>query len=117
MPSTQPPPWWQFIERQLAARGWTQSDLARAIGVSSSSVSRWAVNTDPPRMDTIRAVSDALDLPIVNLMVEAGLIDKSEVPDGSLDCDVLTALAQDPKLRREDVKYLSALYRTMADRK
>ena len=53
--------------RQL--RGWNQSELARAAGLSSPSV--WALErgtTKLPKFDTLRAVAGALGVPLAAIM-------------------------------------------------
>jgi transcriptional regulator with XRE-family HTH domain len=53
----------QRIKAAREARGWTQQQLAIAIGVWSSQISRWETGVNPPFYATVEAIARALDAP------------------------------------------------------
>jgi transcriptional regulator with XRE-family HTH domain len=57
----------QMGEKISAARrrkGWKQKDLARALEVEPTTVSRWERGTNGPSMQTIAHIANALDEPV-----------------------------------------------------
>jgi DNA-binding XRE family transcriptional regulator len=57
----------RFLEqvvRARAAKGWTQADLARAIGKQRSAISRLEAGEHDPTLGTMIAVCRALDLSV-----------------------------------------------------
>jgi transcriptional regulator with XRE-family HTH domain len=50
------------IRRGLLRKGWTTTDLARRIGVGSSTVGKWVVSGAAPSSKNLRAVCVALDV-------------------------------------------------------
>ena len=61
-------PRFEFAQRVIEARrnrGWTQAELARAVGVQRPAISRLEAGDHDPRLGTVVAVCRALDLPLV----------------------------------------------------
>ena len=60
-------PRYEVINRVIGARlarGWTQTDLARAVGTSQSSIARLESGEHDPRWTTVVRVCQALEIPI-----------------------------------------------------
>lgn len=70
--------WGAYIKEARQKRRMTGSDLARATGINQSLISRWERDEVAPSVDTLRKVSSALNIPVLELMVAAGLIEPKE---------------------------------------
>lgn len=60
----------QFIERVrelMTARGWSQSDLARAAGVGPDRISKYLAGVSLPRIEHARRIAVALGVPVSEL--------------------------------------------------
>ncbi|GAA1029716.1 hypothetical protein GCM10009565_61960 [Amycolatopsis albidoflavus] len=66
--------WWRYLDAHLEARGWKAADLSRASGVAESRLSDWRKRGSPPAIPNARAVAEALDIPLVPLLVAAGVL-------------------------------------------
>jgi len=64
--------WADYLRSGLRTAGLQQADLARRIGVSESTVTRWVNHGTAPTVERVRAVADALGLPEAEAMVIAG---------------------------------------------
>ncbi len=69
--------WWIFLTQQMKRRRLSQADVARELGIPSSTVSRWRTQAPSPAM--LRKLAPVLRLPVVRLLVEAGHIEPGEV--------------------------------------
>jgi DNA-binding XRE family transcriptional regulator len=59
-------PRFEFITAVIRARnerGWSQSDLAKAIGTTQSAISRLESGDQDPKLSTVAQVCQALELP------------------------------------------------------
>lgn len=65
------------LRRQLEIKNISQSDLARRMGVTRQSVSRWA-NGEPPAMTKIIVIAEALNCPVEDLI-------QNEKPSGEVE--------------------------------
>ncbi|MFB9929166.1 helix-turn-helix domain-containing protein [Amycolatopsis halotolerans] len=74
--------WWTYLQAQLDRRGWKPVHLSRAAGVSESRISDWRNRGSPPTIGNARAVAEALDEPLVPLLVGAGLLTVEESRQG-----------------------------------
>ncbi len=76
-----------FLRRKMAAHNppLSQAELARRAGVGQASVSRWIKGPGPPSVDSLRKLSDVLNVDYPTLLTVAGY--------GEPDPDVSTALA------------------------
>ncbi|GGM65020.1 hypothetical protein GCM10012275_39440 [Longimycelium tulufanense] len=70
--------WWTWLQAQLDERGWTRADLARAATVSQSRIADWKDKGTRPTLDNARAVAHALQVPLLVVLVEAGLLTSEE---------------------------------------
>lgn len=71
--------WWSFLDQQLRDRGWSPSDLARAAGVSQGRIADWRDSGTVPSVKNARVVAHALDLPVLVVLVAAGILTADEV--------------------------------------
>jgi transcriptional regulator with XRE-family HTH domain len=53
----------QRIKAAREARGWTQQQLANAVGCWATQISRWENGVNPPFYATVEAIARALDAP------------------------------------------------------
>ena len=58
--TNQPPPILAAIRAALDEEGWTQRDLARAIGATEPQVSNWLAGRKQPAAATLQRMADAL---------------------------------------------------------
>ena len=72
-----------WLNEELNARGWNQSDLARAAGLGRGTISNVLNNTRQPGPDICTAIADAFNLPPEFVFRRAGLLPpkKDEDPD------------------------------------
>lgn len=56
--------------KQRDMRGWTQEQLAEAIGVSRSTIAKWEAGKGVPKVDNLIALSRALGVTIDSLLNE-----------------------------------------------
>ncbi len=99
----EPPTFWDYFQAQLRRRKMTQADVAREIGVPSSTVSRWQHQAPSP--ENLRRLAPVLRVPVVTLFVRAGHMGPGDVklppepPAPELEQDpVEAAIEADPAL-------------------
>jgi transcriptional regulator with XRE-family HTH domain len=64
-----------FVQEEMARRGWSQADLARESKVSRQVISYLLTGkVDKPDVETIRKFGDALDIPYEVIYRRAGLL-------------------------------------------
>lgn len=56
------------VRREREARGWSMSELARTAGLRPSTVYRLETGSQPPRLDSLIAIADALGLAVCDLI-------------------------------------------------
>lgn len=61
---------WRKIERAMDERGMTRRELSRKTGISPASLSRYSTGGRVPRVETLQALADALDLTVESLIAE-----------------------------------------------
>ena len=76
----------------MEARGITQADICRELGISSATVSDWCTGKKYPRVDMMQKLADLLGVRFSTLTTETGLQDYD-------DQQMLEALHQNPRLR------------------
>ncbi|NKR57482.1 XRE family transcriptional regulator [Rhodococcus hoagii] len=69
-----------WVARVARKRGLeTEADISRAINTSQSIVGRWRMHGTAPTMETLRRLSDGLNVPIQEALVAAGYVKPEEV--------------------------------------
>ena len=76
----------------MEAKGISQTDITRALDVSSATVSDWCSGKKYPRIDKMQRLADLLGVKYSTLTTEGGLQDYE-------DQKLLEAFHQNPKLR------------------
>lgn len=64
----------EWLSRTLAERDIAGGEIARALGVNDSAVSRWKNGKASPGLDSVMKLADFLDVDHVGLAVTAGLM-------------------------------------------
>jgi transcriptional regulator with XRE-family HTH domain len=70
--------WPAYLRSAMTARGLTQANLARALGVNDSLVSRWLTGRNTTDVRYLRKLAPLLKVPVVELLVAAGHLDAAE---------------------------------------
>jgi transcriptional regulator with XRE-family HTH domain len=91
--------------RQAAAL--SLRDLAARTGVSNAYLSQLERGRHEPSLSVLRAVAEALDLPLGGLLAEAGVIDGGDEP-----VDTEAAILRDPRLSEPQRFALLSVYRS-----
>lgn len=102
-----------FIRAQRKAARMSLRDLAAKAGVSNPYISQIERGLHEPSMRVLRGISGALNMPVDELLIKAGLID-AELDD--LDSQptesVEAAIENDPVLTEDQRDSLLAVYRS-----
>lgn len=69
----------EWLSRTLAERDIAGGEVARALGVNDSAISRWKNGKASPGLDSVMALADFLDVDPVALAVTAGLMNANQV--------------------------------------
>ena len=56
------------IAQARRARGWTQAQLAEAIGKTSSQIANWELGIRRPKLDALNAIAEALEIDLKDLI-------------------------------------------------
>lgn len=70
--------WATYVAALIDTAGGRASDLTRAAGVSGSIISRWLTTTARPDLPTLRRISEALHIPLLELLVRSGHLTEQE---------------------------------------
>lgn len=68
-----------WLTRTLAERDIAGGEVARALGVNDSAVSRWKNGKASPGLDSVMRLAEFLDVNPIALAVTAGLMEESKV--------------------------------------
>jgi transcriptional regulator with XRE-family HTH domain len=74
----------EWLSRTLAEREIAGGEVARALGVNDSAISRWKNGKASPGLESVMKLADFLDVNPVALAVTAGLMDERQVGVGRL---------------------------------
>jgi transcriptional regulator with XRE-family HTH domain len=99
------------LQRAREARGLSQRQLAKTIGVSPSSVSQWESGEMTPRPEHLAALEVELELEAGTLTRPLGYLPGAS--DGLGRVSVLDALDADPKLTDRQRDALATIYREL----
>jgi transcriptional regulator with XRE-family HTH domain len=71
------------VARQLAQRGWSQADAARASGIPKAAFSQWINPRDPdrpqqPSIENVRKAAATFDVPVLQALVRAEYLTEEE---------------------------------------
>ena len=69
----------EWLNRTLVERSIAGGEVARALGVNDSAISRWRNGKASPGLDSVMALADFLEVDHVALAVTAGLMDGGKV--------------------------------------
>jgi transcriptional regulator with XRE-family HTH domain len=62
-----------WLQRRLQERDWTITDLARAMGVQTSLISRWMAGRQKPTAESANRIAEVLQISVDEVLTEAGL--------------------------------------------
>lgn len=111
----------EWLSRTLAERGIAGGEVARALGVNDSAISRWRNGKATPGLDSVMALADFLEVDPIALAVTAGLMDPNQVGKERLPLPEQSraiALAEEQimKIRGLDDETRKALITTLRER-
>lgn len=81
-----------YLRRALDKQGWTPADLARASGVSASNIGRYLAGTSTITVENARLVAEAVDRPVLEVLVAARILSAEEAQVDVIAADPLRAL-------------------------
>ena len=81
-PNTQSRTFQDWLDQEVARRGWTFRELGRRARLSSSAISKVMTDTHLPTWDFCLAISRALDTSPVSVFRRAGLLPEFGEADG-----------------------------------
>lgn len=96
----------EWLARTLAERDIAGGEVARALGVNDSAISRWKNAKATPGLDSVMALADFLDVSPVALAVTAGLMDGNKVGEERLP---LPEEKEDRELARQHIMKIPGL--------
>ncbi len=99
------------LARARKARGLSQSDVARAVGVTASAVSLWEAGETSPRPEIVAKLEAVLGLKDGELTRLLGYLPLGVQREATMS--VIAALEADPSLTDEQRDLLAALYRQL----
>lgn len=84
----------EWLSRTLLERGIAGGEVARALGVNDSAISRWRNGKAVPGLESVMALAEFLDVHPLRLAVTAGLMREKQAGVSRLD------LPEDTKTRQ-----------------
>ncbi len=104
-----------FIRAQRLATGRSLRDLAETTGVSNAYLSQLERGRHEPSLRVLRAVADALGVPLATLLARAGVLDE-DGPATLPPLDTERAILHDPGLSEPQRFALLSVYRSFRPR-
>jgi transcriptional regulator with XRE-family HTH domain len=106
-----------WLEEEMAARQWRSADLARAAGLTDSTISRILSGKQKPTPDFCNAIAQALAEPPETVFRRAGLLPPLPGPEENLTLQQIyeTAKLLSPAQRDELLEYI--LFRVQRSQK
>ncbi len=105
-----------FIRAHRSTAGLSLRDLAERTRVSNAYLSQVERGLHEPSITVLRAIADALGVPLESLLARAGAFD-SPVPEASATPDTEAAILQDPNLSEPQRVALLSVYRSFVPRR
>jgi transcriptional regulator with XRE-family HTH domain len=111
----------EWLSRTLAERDIAGGEVARALGVNDSAISRWRNGKATPGLESVMALAEFLDVNPIALAVTAGLMDERQVGVPRLELPEQSralAMAEDQimRIRGLDDETRKALINTLRER-
>lgn len=111
----------EWLTRTLAERGIAGGEVARALEVNDSAISRWKNGKASPGLDSVMKLAEYLEVNPIALAVTAGLMEEAKVGTPRLDLPEETRMLgyvedQISKIRGLDDDTRKALIRTARER-
>jgi transcriptional regulator with XRE-family HTH domain len=95
------------LRKELSLR-----ELSNRTGVSNAYLSELERGLHEPSLSVLLAIASALDTPLAEILVQAGLLDDGEGAHGSGRWDTEAAIARDPALSEPQRFALLSVYRS-----
>jgi transcriptional regulator with XRE-family HTH domain len=106
-------PFGQALADALTARGWTQRELAEALGITQSAISAWKYGHAEPAPLTVFRIERALGVAPGSLSMNLGFL---PLDSAALGHSFELAVANDPRLDERGRRVLRATYRELLRR-
>lgn len=71
----------EWLQNEINKRNWSQADLSRATGLTTSAISRLLTGERGPGPEAARAIAHALNLPEIYVFQVAGLITEKQIEE------------------------------------
>lgn len=96
-----------MIRKYRKAKGYSQEQLARKLGITQGAVSQWESGKTMPEGAYVQALSVALDVPVGVLFEDQPLQEKAPSPEETgLNFAILTLLESRPDLQQSVLDFL-----------
>lgn len=102
----------ELLRAKRVQRDLTQAELAQRLGVQQQAVGRWELDKDLPRQETIRLISQQLDITGSQLAVALGYVDEEAESDDPAEAIRLPAGV---KLSDKQLRALDAILDAFLD--
>lgn len=89
----------EYVRTLRKARGWTQEYLAERANVDQTFISQVETNKTRPSFPYLQRLADGLAVPVADLLLAAGLVDRAPTPAPDELAPLLAYLTHDPELR------------------
>ena len=104
-------PFGEALAEALTVRGWTQRELADALGITQSAISAWKYGNAEPAPVTVFRIERVLGVEPGTLSVHLGFL---PLGAGSAEVSFDAVVACDPRLDEQARRVLRATYRELA---
>ncbi|MBV8221272.1 MAG: helix-turn-helix transcriptional regulator [Solirubrobacterales bacterium] len=94
------------------AKGLSLRELSTRTSVSNAYLSELERGLHEPSLSVLLAIASALDAPLAEMLVQAGVLDDGERARDSRRCDTEAAIARDPALSEPQRFALLSVYRS-----
>lgn len=102
-----------WLSDELAARDWSQADLARASGVSRAAISKTLNRTSFPSPELCSAIAKGLNIPVSEVLQKAGILP----PTLETDKDTEEMMHLFTQMTTEDQETLIGMARFFVERR